>query len=148
MIETAEQTLAHAHSGAPKKLTAWVNEYQTKYVDILKQRGYSPGSDTEYMRHRSLEDPILDAPPAPGYIVRSLGDGLEFSSAVMLQVWVHDDDIHIAIIATIPSGIATFKPRPSTAAILISLPSLPTAPSLPSAPSGSMMSPVAPISSL
>ena len=97
MILTAEQSLVYTSPDGKKKLTAWVNEHQTKYKDLLVQFGYSRGSDTEAMRRRSLDDPILDAPPSPGYSVRSLGDGLELLERCYASgLGFHDDDIHIA----------------------------------------------------
>ena len=97
MVMTAEQSLAYAHPNGQKKLNAWVNEHQTYFKDVLIQRGYTQSDYTEYMRHRSLDDPILDAPPPPGYTVRPLGDGLELLERCYASgLAFHDDDIHTA----------------------------------------------------
>jgi GNAT superfamily N-acetyltransferase len=97
MVVTAEQSLAKTNSEGQKTLTAWVNEHQKHLKSALLQRGYVQTEFAESMRYRSLDEPILEAPPAPGYTVRSLGDGLELLERCYASgLAFHEDDIHTA----------------------------------------------------
>jgi mycothiol synthase len=97
MVETAEQSLAKTGSDGQKKIAAWVNEHQEYLKNAIIQRGYARSDDAEYMRYRSLDEPILQAPPAPGHTVRSLGDGLELLERCYASgLAFHEDDIHTA----------------------------------------------------
>jgi mycothiol synthase len=97
MVRRAEESLAVIHPDGRKKLTAWVNEHQAYLKDALMQRGFTQMKEAECMRFRSLDAPILEAPPAAGYIVRSLGDGLELLERCYASgLGFHEDDIHIA----------------------------------------------------
>jgi mycothiol synthase len=97
MVIQAEESLAVTHPDGQKKLTAWVNEHQTFLKKALIQRGFIQGEYAEYMRYRSLDEPILDAHVPAGYTVRSLGDGLELLERCYASgLAFHDDDIHIA----------------------------------------------------
>jgi mycothiol synthase len=97
MVATAEQSIAKTDSNGQKRLTAWVNEHQKHLKDAILQRGYTRSDYAEWMRFRSLDEPILEAPPAPGFTVRSLGDGLELLERCYASgLAFHEDDIHIA----------------------------------------------------
>jgi ribosomal protein S18 acetylase RimI-like enzyme len=76
MLTVAEEHLAVSNGNGHKKLTVWAHESDSLRPDILTQHGYTRGDWPEYERRRSLAVPIPDAPPAPGYTVRSLG-GIE-----------------------------------------------------------------------
>ena len=97
MVLAAEQSLAVTQAQGGKKLTAWVNEHQAFLKDALVQRGFTQSGYAETMHYRSLDAPILDAPPANGYSVRSLGDGLELLERCYASgLAFHEDDIHTA----------------------------------------------------
>jgi GNAT superfamily N-acetyltransferase len=96
MVIAAEGSLAAARDGQ-KKLTVWVNEHQANLKHAVIQAGYTKSEVAEYMRFRFLDEPILAAPPAEGYAVRPLGDGLELLERCYASgLAFHDDDIHIA----------------------------------------------------
>jgi mycothiol synthase len=97
MVTAAEESLAVTPEEGGKKLTAWVSEHQALLKDALAQRGYTQSGYAEHMRYRSLDAPILDAPPAAGYRLRSLGDGLELLERCYASgLAFHEDDIHTA----------------------------------------------------
>jgi mycothiol synthase len=77
MIVVAEEHLAIPSPNGQRKLLVWSNEHDDLRQGILTRRGYTKGDEPEYQRRRSLEAPILEAQPAPGYAVRALGDGAE-----------------------------------------------------------------------
>jgi mycothiol synthase len=97
MVMRAEDSLAVASPDEQKKLTVWVNEHQTFLKDVLIERGYTQSEYSEFMRYRSLYEPIQEASPAAGYTVHPLGDGLELLERCYTSgLAFHDDDIHIA----------------------------------------------------
>jgi GNAT superfamily N-acetyltransferase len=55
-------------------LCVWTNEHDGLRQGILMRRGYAKSDGPEYQRRRSLDVPIPEAQPAPGYTVRALGD--------------------------------------------------------------------------
>jgi mycothiol synthase len=77
MLAVAEAHLAVSVSGDKKKLTVWASEHDQRRQALLARRGYGKGGMPEYQRPRSLFVPIPDAPVAPGYVIRSLGDAEE-----------------------------------------------------------------------
>lgn len=98
MLEEAEQRLAVQGEPGLRRLTAWANEHEQPLRALLEERGYTPGKWPEYQRRRSLEGPIPPAQPAPGYVVRSLGDGLELLERCYASgLGFHDGDIAIAV---------------------------------------------------
>jgi len=74
MLDVAEQYLIH-----PQKRLLWVlaDSQDDLRQGVLARRGFSrverPNA-VEYQHRRSLDAPIPEALPAPGYTVRSLGD--------------------------------------------------------------------------
>lgn len=74
MLETAEARLALNGEDRTRQLTVWVDSGDAMRGDLLVRRGYGKGDWPEHQRRRSMDLPIPDAAPAPGYIVRSMGD--------------------------------------------------------------------------
>jgi GNAT superfamily N-acetyltransferase len=74
MIAVAEEKLAATGPDGGHKLRVWAIEGDDLRQDILTRRGYIRGRLSAYQRRRSLETPISEAPLAPGYTVRALGD--------------------------------------------------------------------------
>ena len=74
MVAVAEKHLAITGPNGQWKLRVWANEHNDLRQDILTRRGYTKSDWPEYQRRRSLDVPILEAQPALGYTVRSLGD--------------------------------------------------------------------------
>ncbi|HET9493841.1 MAG TPA: GNAT family N-acetyltransferase [Chloroflexia bacterium] len=74
MLAVAEERLARPGPGGSRKLEVWAHEHDTMRHDVLAHRGYTRGEVPEYQRRRPLHMPIPDAPVAPGYTIRALGD--------------------------------------------------------------------------
>ncbi|MBU0492881.1 MAG: GNAT family N-acetyltransferase [Chloroflexi bacterium] len=77
MLIVAEGRLAVPGDDGRRRLHVWANEHDDARHNILMRRGYAKGEwpdAQERQRQRSLDRPIPEAPPAPGYTVRSLGD--------------------------------------------------------------------------
>lgn len=74
MLSVAEGCLASTSPDGRRALRVWTNEQDQECHEILARRGYSKVSGPEYQRQRPLDLPVPEAQPAPGYIVRSLGD--------------------------------------------------------------------------
>jgi mycothiol synthase len=77
MVKVAEAHLAMPGPDGGRKLHVWVNAQDDLRQAIVTRRGYAKGEWPEYQRRRSLQAPIPEAPPPPGYTVRALGDGAE-----------------------------------------------------------------------
>jgi mycothiol synthase len=76
MIETAEAELS-AQKGDKWRQGIWVDSEDAIRLSILKRHGYTPGETYEHQWRLDLDAPIREAPIAPGYSVRSLGDESE-----------------------------------------------------------------------
>lgn len=76
MLAFAEKQMAVSNSNGHKKLRVWAHENDQLRPDILTRWGYTREDWPEYERCRSLDLPIPEVQPAPGYTVRSLG-GIE-----------------------------------------------------------------------
>jgi GNAT superfamily N-acetyltransferase len=98
MLATAEAHLiARTAEGRPK-LRVWVEEHDQACREWVLQRGYAKGNWPEYMRQRLIDAPIPEASPAPGFTVRSLGDGLELLERCYASgLAFHENDIRIAV---------------------------------------------------
>jgi mycothiol synthase len=99
MIAVAEQHLTTTDKNA--KLWVWADSQDNMRQAILTRRGFHKvdwADQHEYQRRRSLDAPILEAPPALGYTVRSLGDGLELLERCYTSgLAFHENDIKIAV---------------------------------------------------
>jgi mycothiol synthase len=74
MLSVAEEHLGFRGPGGQRKLYVWANAHDDLRQDLLTRRGYTRDDWPEYQRQRALDAPIPEAPPAPGYTVRALGD--------------------------------------------------------------------------
>jgi ribosomal protein S18 acetylase RimI-like enzyme len=74
MIAVAEERLGQRGANGKRKLCLWANARDDMRQSVLARRGFHKGDWPEYQRRRSLDAPIPDAPLAPGYTVRALGD--------------------------------------------------------------------------
>ncbi len=77
MLALAEERLCVQRPDGRRRLCVWVNESQAALRERLNQNGYAVRGSPEYQRRRTLEIEIPQAEPAPGYVVRPLGDGVE-----------------------------------------------------------------------
>jgi len=89
MLTVAEKHLALS-SADGQKLYVWANGRDILRQNILTRRGYVRGDRAEYQRRRSLDTPIQEARPAPGYTIRALGDVEEFPA----RSWVSWQAFH------------------------------------------------------
>ena len=98
MLAVAEQHLADIGKNNQRKLRVWTNEHDTSRQDILTRCGYTKNSGPEYQRRRPMTMPIPDTPIASGYMVRSLGDGLELLERCYASgLAFHPDDLQCAL---------------------------------------------------
>jgi len=80
MIIVAEQHLAAPRSDGVRRLWVFADGQDTLRQNTLIRRGYTKRGLSEHQWRRELDVPIPDAPVAPGYTVRSLGDVDELPS--------------------------------------------------------------------
>lgn len=85
MIEVAERELSVPDSDGQRGLTVWANEWDRLRQECLARRDYHRGEWPEYQRRRPMSAPIPDARPAPGYIIRPLGDMDELPARAWLS---------------------------------------------------------------
>ena len=100
MISTAEQRLSMIGKDGHRKLWLWADSQDTMRHEILTRRGFrrddSPDG-AEIQHHRSLDEPLPDVLPTPGYTIRSQGDGLELLERCYASgLGFHGDDINFA----------------------------------------------------
>jgi hypothetical protein len=98
MIDVAEAKLAVSTPEGKRKLRVWVEEHDSVSQAILQRCGYTKGAWPEYMRQQPIQAPTPDGTPAPGYVIRSLGDGLELIERCYASgLAFHENDIRIAV---------------------------------------------------
>jgi GNAT superfamily N-acetyltransferase len=85
MVALAEERLASTTAEGRQKLTVWASEHDDLRQEILTRRGYLKGKWPDHKHTRSLDVPILPAPAAKGYAVRSLGDEEELPARSWLS---------------------------------------------------------------
>jgi len=98
MLAVAEDSLALTNPGGSKRLSVWATEGDALRPDLLERRGYQRGEWPEYKHYRRLDAPVADAPLAPGYTLRALGDGLELLERCYASgLGFHEGDIRVAV---------------------------------------------------
>ena len=98
MLSVAEKHYVAAGPDGNQRLIVWADEKDKFRKELLRQRGYQKGSWAEYKRYRSLDNPIPEAPAAPGYTIRPVGDGLELLERCYASgLGFHDGDIRMAV---------------------------------------------------
>jgi ribosomal protein S18 acetylase RimI-like enzyme len=98
MIAVAEEHLAAVRPDGSRKLQVWAPEQDTLRQGILSRRGYTKDTWPESQWRRQLDAPIPDAPIAPGYVIRSLGAGLELLERCYASgLGFHEGDIQVAV---------------------------------------------------
>lgn len=98
MLEVAEQNLSSTKPDGKRRLIIWCSEHNKPRQELLIQRGYTKEDWPEHQWRRMLEAPIPDSPLAPGYTIRSLGDGLELLERCYASgLGFHEGDIKIAV---------------------------------------------------
>jgi GNAT superfamily N-acetyltransferase len=74
MVSVAEEGLGRRGWPRSRAFQIWCHESNQSLQAILRGRGYIKGDWPEYQRRRPLGETIPEAPLAPGYVVRPLGD--------------------------------------------------------------------------
>ena len=98
MLSAAEGRLAANGPDGLRRLCVWSPEQNWLRQSILGKRGYDKRNAAEYQWRRDLDQPIPDAPVAPGYTIRSLGDGLELLERCYASgLGFHEGDINTAV---------------------------------------------------
>ena len=98
MLDVAEEKLPKARDDGSRKLFVWAPEQDTLRQELLARRGYARDDWPEHQWRRELDAPIPDAPLAPGYTIRSLGDGLELLERCYASgLGFHEGDIRVAV---------------------------------------------------
>jgi mycothiol synthase len=98
MVNVAETHLTAPSADGKRKLHVWVEQHDSTCQEKLAQRAYAKSDWPEYMRQRRMDAPIQAAPPASGFTVRSLGDGVELLERCYASgLAFHENDIRIAV---------------------------------------------------
>jgi mycothiol synthase len=98
MLDAAEERLFEPRDDGTRRLCVWAPDCDTLRQDLLTRRGYQKGKWPEHQWRRTLDAPIPDVPLAPGYTIRSLGDGLELLERCYASgLGFHEGDIKIAV---------------------------------------------------
>lgn len=98
MLTVAEEHLASITPDNKKCLTVWAATAEILRQELLIQRGYTKENWPETQWRRRLETEIPSIPAAPGYTLRSLGDGLELLERCYASgLGFHDGDIQVAV---------------------------------------------------
>jgi mycothiol synthase len=100
LLSVAEKQLAATGEDGRQKLWFWVDSQDTMRHEILARRGFQRidwPEAPEFQHRRSLDEPLPDVSPIPGYTIRSLGDGLELLERCYASgLGFHEDDINVA----------------------------------------------------
>ena len=98
MLTVAEEHLAAITSDNMRQLCVWAPAPDLLRQGILTRRGYAKEHPPEYQWRRRLDGDLPSLPIAPGYAIRSLGDGLELLERCYASgLGFHDGDIQIAV---------------------------------------------------
>lgn len=100
MVATAEANLATVDPDGRRRLRVHADTIDTSRHAILERRGFRRAvgaEEAEWQHRRSLDVPLPPVAVAPGYVVRSLGDGLELLERCYASgLAFHDDDVAAA----------------------------------------------------
>jgi ribosomal protein S18 acetylase RimI-like enzyme len=98
MLTVAEERLFAEQADGSRKLCVWSPGQDTLRQGLLHRRGYTKAEWPEYQWRRLLDTPAADVPLAPGYTIRSLGDGLELLERCYASgLGFHEGNIQIAV---------------------------------------------------
>jgi predicted N-acetyltransferase YhbS len=83
-----------------QRLWVWIDSQDQAHREVLMRRGFQRVNQTgqqEVQHRRSLDEPLPQSTPTPGYTIRALGDGLELLERCYASgLGFHNDDIHHA----------------------------------------------------
>jgi mycothiol synthase len=98
MLTVAQEHLAAVRQDGSHRLYVWAPGQDGLRRSMLSRRGYTLDDWPEHQWRRQLDTPIPDVPLAPGYTIRSLGDGLELLERCYASgLGFHEGDIKTAV---------------------------------------------------
>jgi mycothiol synthase len=98
MLTVAEERLARTTQEGKRRLVVWAPQQDTLRQELLKARGYTKKDWPEHQWRREVGTPIPDVPVPTGYVIRSLGDGLELLERCYASgLGFHEGDIKVAV---------------------------------------------------
>ncbi len=98
MLNVAEARLPAVKPDGTHKLYVWASEHDALRQSMLMQYGYTRDNWPEHQWRCQLDQPIPDVPIAPGYTIRSLGDGLELLERCYASgLGFHNGDLQVAV---------------------------------------------------
>ena len=98
MLTVAEDNLASIDAKDQHKITIWSPADDLQRQEMLTRRGYTKDDWPEHQWRRKLDAAIAPVPVAPGYTIRSLGDGLELLERCYASgLGFHEGDLEIAV---------------------------------------------------
>lgn len=98
MLAVAEDCLAAVQPDGTRQLVIWAYHDDQLGQGILQRYGYTRDAGPEHQWRRWLDRPVEVIPPAEGYTIRPLGDGLELVERAWASgLGFHPDDIQYAV---------------------------------------------------
>lgn len=97
LLAAAEARLARVDDDGRRMLAVWAAADDDLRRERLRARGYAPQGSVERIARRDLGAEVTPVPLAPGYAVRSLGDGLDLLERCHASgLAFHDGDLRVA----------------------------------------------------
>ncbi len=97
-LAVAEEHLARISPDGSRRLVIWAPEQDMLRKQLLVDHGYAKENWPEHQWRRRLDGPVSPITPAPGYAIRTLGDGLELLERCYASgLGFHEGDIRIAV---------------------------------------------------
>ncbi len=98
MLAVAEEKLSIPQEGDQRFLRVWTHHDDLLRRELLMDHGYERKGWVETQHRRDLSFPIPDVSVPDGYVIRSLGDGLELLERCYASgLGFHEGDIKIAV---------------------------------------------------
>jgi mycothiol synthase len=98
MFSVAEDRLAVLRSDGSHRLRLWAPEQDSLRKGLLRQHGYIRADGSETIWRRWLDAPLPDRDGPSGYVIRSLGEGLELLERCYASgLGFHNGDIRVAV---------------------------------------------------
>jgi mycothiol synthase len=93
MLDIAERALPNYKEDGKKELIAWVSAEDRVHKKLFSEHGYVRSKfKAEYLRRRSLSEPVAGSLPQNGYTIRALGDEHELPARSWLSWKVFHPD--------------------------------------------------------
>ncbi|HSQ28101.1 MAG TPA: GNAT family N-acetyltransferase [Anaerolineales bacterium] len=97
MLAVAEENLHSTDDEGLKKLFVWSPADNLQRQEMFTRHGYTKDDWPEHQWRRKLDTEITPVPVAPGYTIRSLGDGLELLERCYASgLGFHEGDFQVA----------------------------------------------------